>query len=134
MSRSLIRDDETFESTEVELIGLDFADPGVVYTLRPVSRVVTQRLRKEHGTMKPDPRTRRMVLDVDEDAVEEAILHYALVGWVGIEIDGTPAPCDDEHRCLLPPIVQRAIVIRSQMGQRSAEETADSFREPEAVR
>lgn len=74
-------------------------DPDVTYTLRPVTAQVAGRIRAKAGR--------------SQEEVIYALLDHCLEAWSGVEIDGTPAPCDREHKLMLPLVVASALVDRA---------------------
>jgi len=134
MARTLLEQGAPFTVPETDLEFDMPPDPDVVYTLRPITVDYARVVYKRHTTQgKFNRRTGQREEVVNHLAARDELFDYCLVSWTGILAHGQPAPCDLAHKMKLPGVVQAALVDRAQQGQRTPEDTAESFRQPAGV-
>lgn len=133
MALQLLRETDHFTVSDMELMGAN-GEPDVVYTLRPITAAVTQALVAPYRTVVTNPRTRASEFLVDNGAYSQALVMYSIVAWEGVTIDGAPAPCDDEHKCLLDQGVCLAILQAATSLRRSVvwHKVEDTNRKPDS--
>ncbi len=126
MARYLSGDDDaTFDVKETEL-GLDQADAGATYTLRPLTRDVVKRFVKAHTSRVRNEER------MNNAAFNEDCLDYCIVAWRGIRDIRTKedAPCTREWKLRLDGFVSQALMQRAGVNQLQADEAdrLESFR------
>jgi hypothetical protein len=139
----LVDEQDTFDVTESDL-GLvgGSATPGVIYTLRPLTKAAIAALRKQHtGGKAFSKETRTFETPFDQEGFDAALLDAALVGWQGVGLRDRetgayrPAPCTKAHKLRLDALRQQLIVTKAQANRAvdlpATEEdaAADSFRD-----
>jgi hypothetical protein len=115
MALELRQDSDRFTLLDSDLVA--DGDPGVTYTVRPLTASAAAKIRQKVGRSQ-------------QEAIF-AILDYCLESWTGVEVNGEPAPCDRDHKVMLPLSVASEIVERASArltGQESAKR--ESFRSP----
>lgn len=72
----------------------------------------------------------------DEDAIQDDLFDYVLVGWQGVVAKGQPVPCDWEHKKLIDVARRIALLDVAGMNEIAAAEDAreESFRPTPDVR
>lgn len=129
MARDLIQPDKVFPVKESDLELSIAIDPEVTYYLRPLPVEKLRALTKQHTRPRPNKRTHQMDEVTDNTALANAALDYVIDHWDGVKEHGKDAPCDLEHKLLLPDEVQNALVALARTGTVTPEKQAESFRE-----
>jgi hypothetical protein len=133
MAREILKADDRFTVKEADLNLTIPPDPEVTYTLRPLLVSKARELTKTNTRRVPDPATRRMVDETNDEALQIDFLDYILVDWSGVTSDGVALPCTRDFKQALPGTVQGALIERAQVGA-SAQERFRESREPAGVR
>lgn len=132
MARQLLNAD-TFEVKETDLELEIPADPEARYTLRPLTTLAAREIGKKYTRQEFNRQTHRRESIIDQEALNDAIVDYVIVGWSGVSVGAEgPAPCTVENKLKLPVPLQRALLDQAQVGD-SAEVRAESFRQPARV-
>lgn len=123
MAVRLLDADGTIDVKDSDLADVTDGDPDTVYTVRQIPPHVNRQLSKQHSTMKRGQYT------IDHIELMDSLLDYALVGWVGIQDKGTPAPLTKDNKARLDYPRKVAILQIAGLNQVTKEaDRADSFR------
>ena len=105
----------------------DDGQPSVVITLRPISQTKYRQICQEHTERLLNKKTRAMEEVTDWDAVQDALVAYAVQAWTGIlGADDHPLQCVLDAKLGLPGDLKNEIVQRASQGE--AVNPAASFR------
>ena len=125
MALELKDESATWTITDADLI--QGGDKETTYTIRRLTLEKHREIRRRHTSK---PTYRRQYEHVNEEAFQDDLFDYVLVGWSGVIVNGKEAPCDSAHRALLD--VPRRIQILDAAGMneiRAQEDARDaSFR------
>lgn len=130
MALELKGESDTWTVTDAEVI--QGGDKETVYTIRRLTldthREITKKHTKPANYRRPERR--------DDNAIQDDLFDYVLVGWKGVVAKGEPLPCVWEHKKLLDVARRIALLDLAGMNEIAAAEDAreDSFRAAEAVR
>ncbi len=124
MAVKLLDGDGTFDVKDSELPDVTDGDPETVYTVRQIPPHVNRQISKQHSSMK------RGQYVVDQIAIMDDLIEYALVGWVGILDKGVPAPLTKENKGRLDYTRKAALLQLAGLNQVTKENREDSFRRP----
>lgn len=129
---STVAADKTIEfqvidpSTNRPFLG-DDGQPSVVITLRPISQGKYRQVCQEHTERLLNKKTRAMEEVTDWEAVQDALVVYAVQRWTGVlGADDLPLQCVLDAKLGLPGDLKNEIVQRASQGE--AVNPAASFR------
>jgi hypothetical protein len=129
MAITLLSATARIQVKDSDLEDVSGGDPGTVYTVRQISSDINKELSAKNTTRTPNRRTHRMDSDVDNVALLDDLIDYALLEWTGIVDDGQPAPCTRENKLRLDMPRKLALLSVAGLNQKAAEVRAESFRE-----
>lgn len=131
MALELKDDKATWEVCDADLI--TGGDKDTFYTIRRLTLDKHREISKTHTK----PATfRRQFEKRDEEAIQDDLFDYVLVGWKGVVAGGKPVPCEWEQKKLLDIARRIALLDLAGMNEIAAQEEArgESFRSAETVR
>lgn len=128
MALNLLDGDRRIEVRDCDLKDVEGGDPETVYSVRQIPPSVSREYAKRHSRPVINGKTGTREQLVDNNALVDELLDYALVDWRGILLQGQPAPCTKEHKQLLD--YQRKVALLSLAGsnQVDVEQRDQSFR------
>ena len=128
--RKLASPEDVVEVREQDLTLSIPIDPDVVYHVRAITVEKAREIVKMHTRTEFNNRTHRKEAIIDEEAVSNTMLDYAIKSWSNVVDSGVSAPCDLTHKLRLPSEVQIALIRLAQQGQVTPEAKDASFRQP----
>lgn len=130
MALELRDESATFPVTDDKLI--TGGDKDTSYTVRRLTLDKHREIRRRHTKAANYRKPER----IDEDAFQDDLFDYVLVGWSGVVANGEPVPCDWEHKRLIDVPRRIALLDLAGMNEIAAAEDArgESFRPAPGVR
>jgi hypothetical protein len=129
MPVQLIDEEQQIEIKDSELEDISDGDPATVYVIRQIPPAMNRQIAKRHTTTPINRRSGQRETVVDQLAVFDDLLDYALVNWRGIQHKGQDVPCTRDFKLLLD--VQRKVALVQRAGQNQVAEVREqSFRKP----
>jgi hypothetical protein len=130
MALTLLNPDVRIEVRDTDLPGVNDPKDGVVYTIRQITRAASREIELRHTKRVANPQTRAMDAVVDQDALYDDLIDYALIAWAGVNFeDGTPAPCDRQCKVEgLDALRKQALLVKAGTNRSAGEVRAESFR------
>lgn len=101
-------------------------DESTTYTVRRLTLDKHRKITKTHTK----PATYKKPEQRDENAIQDDLFDYVLVGWSGVVADGQPVPCNWEYKRLVDVARRIALLDIAGMNEIAAAEEArgESFR------
>jgi hypothetical protein len=127
MALGLLDEDAQIQVTDSDLPDIEGGDPGTVYTVRQIPPAVNRELAKKHTERPINKRTGQREQVVDNIALLDDMVDYALVSWEGVLLKGQPAPCSRENKLRLDYPRKVALMSVAGLNQIAAEVRAQSF-------
>jgi hypothetical protein len=129
MALKLIQAEETREICDKDLPGIADGDAEVFYTIRSLDQKTHRKLVKQN-TKQVFERGVGRVDRIDHPAAADDIIDYVLVGWRGILLGGSAAPCTRENKLCLDFARRSALNDLAGMNEiaRGQEARVESFR------
>lgn len=114
-------------------LGIDGGDPDTTYTVRQIPPHVNRALSKKHTETPINRQTGHREQNVDQLALIDDLLDYALVEWSGIQLGGVDVDCTREHKLCLDYPRKAALIGVAGLNQVTQAAKAESFRVPPSV-
>jgi hypothetical protein len=130
MAISLLNATARIQVKDSDLDDVAGGDPGTVYTVRQITPDINRALAEKNTIKVPNRKTHRMDSEVDNVALLDDLIDYAILDWTGILDNGEPAPCTRENKVLLDQPRKLALLSVSGLNRKAAEVRAESFRQP----
>src|SRR5436190_21251865 len=124
MALELKDEKDTWTVTDADVI--KGGDTDTAYTVRRLTLDKHREITKRHTK----PATYKKGERRDEDAIQDDLFDYVLVGWKGVVVKGAPVPCDWEHKKLVDVARRIALLDIAGLNEIAAAEDArdESFR------
>jgi len=101
MALNLLDGTKRIEVKDSDLPDVEGGDPETVYIVRQIPPDVNRQLSQKHTTRPINRRTGQRENVVDNLALVDEMVDWALVDWRGILLNSTPVPCTSEYKQLL---------------------------------
>lgn len=126
MAVELLDGDKEITVRDCDLRGVDDGDAETTYTVKQIPNQVRKNAQKKHSKMVKGQYV------IDNEAIVEELLEYALVRWTGIQHKGKDAPCESVYKQALDPIRKAALIGVAGFNRiaQDAADKEDSFRSP----
>ncbi len=128
MALNLLDDTNRITVTDSELDDVQGGDPDTTYTVRQIPPSVNAEISRKHTKRKPNKRNGQMDTEIDQMALVDDLLDYALLAWSGIQHQGQPVPCERQFKTLLDYPRKAALISVAGLNQRAQEVRDESFR------